>query len=491
LKQVDPEGIQWRISQYKNAGGGQWEPQSRMEMIARQVHQIYQARLFQIQAMDFDDLLLHAVRVLEEHPSVAETWSRRLRYIHVDEYQDTNAVQYRLVRLLSQTHRNVCVVGDADQAIYRWRGADVRNILQFEADFPDATVIKLEQNYRSTGTILEAANAVIAHNTRRKEKRLWSTRGPGRPILVYEALDQRDEAMYVAGAIKDHVAAGGALNDCAVLYRVGAQSRPVEEALLQHGIPYRIVGGLTFYDRKEIRDLLAYLRLIANPRDEVSLLRIINVPKRGLGEGSVERLLQFARQEGISLLEAMGRAQEADLPAKARESAVEFAQMIEELRLWQEGMSVTEFVKEVLHQTGYRTLFDERKREDRSRLENLDEFLSVTDHFDRRRGGGLVEFLAEVALLSDVDKQRRDHRDAVTLMTLHAAKGLEFPVVFMIGMEEGLFPHERSMDDPEGIEEERNLCYVGITRAMDELHLVYCAERTIYGQTTGREPSRF
>ncbi|MCL6549199.1 MAG: ATP-binding domain-containing protein, partial [Alicyclobacillus sp.] len=379
-----------------------------------------------------------------------------------------------------------------DQAIYAWRGADITNILHFERDYPDACVITLETNYRSTQTILEAANAVIRHNTRRKEKNLRSVRGSGQPVVICELTAGEDESRFVAEQIQAHVADGGSYGDCAVLYRVSAQSRAVEEALIQRAIPYTIVGGLTFYDRREIKDILAYLRVLANPQDEISLLRIVNTPKRGLGEQSIGRLLDFAHGEGITLWEALARGAEAGLPERAAEAALAFHSMLEELRLWMEGMPVSEFLAEVLHATGYRAMYaDSGKAEDRQRLENIDELFSVTKAFDERRSGSLLEFLAEVSLMSEIDKEKGKGRDAVRLMTLHASKGLEFPVVFLIGMEEGVFPHARSMDDEHGVEEERNLCYVGITRAKDRLYLSWCTERTLFGQAAMREPSRF
>jgi DNA helicase-2/ATP-dependent DNA helicase PcrA len=498
IKKFDVHSILAFISKWKNElkgprqVGAAKSSSSLAEAVAKDVYELYQSRLYGANAMDFDDLIGNTVRLLEEHPDVRQTYQDKFRYIHVDEYQDTNHAQYRLAHLLAGKYRNICVVGDSDQAIYAWRGADIRNILNFERDYPDAKVITLETNYRSTEIILEAANAVIRNNKMRKEKNLRSVRGRGEPILVVTVLDSEDEARYVAEQIQQHVADGGNYGDCAVLYRANAQSRAIEEALMGMAIPYTVVGGLTFYDRREIKDVLAYLRVLANPQDEISLLRIINTPKRGLGEQTVSKLLEYAHEQGMTLFEALNCGREAGLSDKAAEAAKTFYDTMSELMLWMEGMPVSEFLAEVLHATGYRAMYAESsKKEDQQRAENIDELFSVTRSFDRRRQGTLLEFLAEVSLLSDVDKERGKPENAVKLMTLHASKGLEFPVVFMIGMEEGLFPHVRSVDDERGIEEERNLCYVGITRAKDRLHMTWCMERTLFGQTSVKEPSRF
>ncbi|MCL6632194.1 MAG: UvrD-helicase domain-containing protein [Alicyclobacillus herbarius] len=498
LKKFDSRAVQAVISQWKNAlvRPGQAVPKKRArsqaEAVAADVFEIYQDRLFAAGAMDFDDLIGNTVHLLRQHADVREKYQDKFRYIHVDEYQDTNHAQYQLVRLFAEKYRNICVVGDSDQAIYAWRGADIRNILEFERDYPDATVITLETNYRSTAMILDTANALIRNNRRRKEKTLRSVHGQGDPVVVCALTDGEDEARYVADQILAHVQNGGQYGDCAVLYRANAQSRAIEEALMGQAIPYTIVGGLTFYDRREIKDIFAYLRVLTNPRDEISLLRIINKPRRGLGEQTVGKLLEFAHQEGMTLLEALPHGRTAGLSEAAAEAAKELYDTLQELMLWMEGMPVSEYLAEVLHATGYRKMYEESgKTEDQQRLENIDELFTVTRSFDRRRQGTLLEFLAEVSLLSDVDKEKGKPDNSVRLMTLHASKGLEFPVVFMIGLEEGVFPHTRSLDTDEGIEEERNLCYVGITRAMRKLHITYCTERTLFGQTTLREPSRF
>jgi DNA helicase-2/ATP-dependent DNA helicase PcrA len=498
IKKFDVYSIQAHISKWKNElkgpkqVGAIKESAGLSEAIAKDVYELYQNRLYAANAMDFDDLIVNTVRLLEQFDDVRALYQDKFRYIHVDEYQDTNHAQYRFAQLLAGKYRNLCVVGDSDQAIYAWRGADIRNILNFERDYPDATVITLETNYRSTEIILEAANAVIRNNKMRKEKNLKSVRGRGEPIVVCALTDGEDEARYVAEQIQQHVSEGGSCGDCAVLYRANAQSRAVEEALMGMAIPYTIVGGLTFYDRREIKDVFAYLRVLANPKDEISLLRIINTPKRGLGDQAVGKLLDYAHAEDLTLLEALNCGKQAELTDKQAEAAKQLYDTLQELMLWMEGMPVTDFLAEVLHATGYRAMYAESsKTEDQQRAENIDELFSVTKSFDRRRQGTLLEFLAEVSLLSDVDKEKGKSSEAVKLMTLHASKGLEFPVVFMIGMEEGIFPHSRSVDDDRGIEEERNLCYVGITRAQDKLHMTYCMERTLFGQASYKEPSRF
>ena len=497
LKKFDSYSVLASISRWKNelleSAPKGLKKTSLMDSVAADVFSVYQKRLRHANAMDFDDLIGHTVRLLENDEAVRQKYQEKFEYIHVDEYQDTNHAQYRLVRLLADKHRNLCVVGDSDQAIYAWRGADIENILRFERDYPEANVITLETNYRSTKLILDAANGVIRNNERRKEKNLVSVHGIGQPIKVVALSGASDEAKFVATEIASYVEEGNSPADCAVLYRANAQSRAVEEALLERAIPYTIVGGLTFYDRREIKDVFAYLKVLANPQDEISLLRIINTPKRGIGASSVTKLLDFAHEENITLYEALGRAREANLPEKGAESARLFFELLEELHAWMEGMPVTEFVGEVLHATGYEAMYREsNKSEDQQRLENISELFTVTQSFDRRRGGSLLEFLAEVSLLSDVDKEKGKNRESVKLMTLHASKGLEFKAVFIIGLEEGIFPHARSLEEAEsGVEEERNLCYVGITRAMQSLYLTYCQERTLYGASSMRDPSRF
>jgi len=497
LKKFDVYQIHATISNWKNElrlapAGSLKGAKSLLDSVTADVYEVYEKRLFGANAMDFDDLIRNTVRLLTEHADLCDKYQSKFKYIHVDEYQDTNHAQYQLIKLLAHRNRNLCVVGDSDQAIYAWRGADIQNILDFEKDYTDCQVVTLETNYRSTQVILEAANAVIANNLRRKEKNLRSVRGRGDPIVVCTLTDSEDEARYVAENIQTHVQNGGSCGDCAVLYRANAQSRALEEAFMQRAIPYTIVGGLTFYDRREIKDVFSYLRVLANPRDEISLLRVINTPKRGLGSQTVGRLLDFAHAQEMTLLEALGRGEEVLLTEKVRSEARRFHDAMQELTLWLEGTSVSEFLAEVLHATGYRKMYEDRgKKDDLQRIENIDELFSVTQSFDRRRHGSLLEFLAEVSLLSDMDKEQGKDQQAVRLMTLHSSKGLEFPMVFLVGMEEGVFPHARSINDEAGIEEERNLCYVGITRAKDALHLTHCTERTLYGQVMLRDPSRF
>ncbi|MCX7571546.1 DNA helicase PcrA [Tumebacillus sp. DT12] len=496
IKKFDPNQIQWRISAAKNElmspdDFAKTAGKKLSDIAAAQVYRVYQRRLQDFNAMDFDDLIMKTVELFEYHQEVLEKYQDKFVYIHVDEYQDTNRAQYKLVKLLAQKYRNLCVVGDGDQAIYAWRGADISNILNFEKDYPEATTIKLEQNYRSTSTILDAANAVIRHNTMRKDKDLWSAKGQGEKITVYTALDQEDEAQYIVQQVKNHVANGGKYGDCTVLYRANAMSRVIEEAFLGAAIPYKMLGGYTFYDRREIKDVMAYLKCLSNPQDEISLLRIINTPKRSIGNGTISKLLDFAHDRDLTLLEAMGFPDENGLPAKTAATCKEFHDMMKYLHVCQEGLSVSEYLEEVLTKTKYRDVYRTGKEEDNMRLENIEEMFSITKSFDRRRRGSVHDFLSEVSLLSDNDKEKGDEGEAVMMMTMHASKGLEFPTVFIIGCEETIFPHMRSMDDIRGIEEERNLAYVGITRAKEKLHLLHCAERTIFGNTTRNDPSRF
>lgn len=460
------------------------------ELVAR-VYRIYQERLQANNAVDFDDLLMLTVRLFQEHPEVLARWRDRFQHILVDEYQDTNHAQYVLVNLLAAQHKNLFVVGDPDQSIYGWRGADITNILNFERDYPDAKVIKLEQNYRSTARILNAANSVIRHNAARKEKRLWTARGDGPPLVVYCGADEKAEAHFVADRVRELVRSEGrSYREFAVLYRTHAQSRALEEVLLREGIPYVIVGGLRFYERKEIKDVMAYLRVVANPADSLSLVRIINTPRRGIGKVSVQRLFNYARETGLTPVAALAHAE--SIPGLTRKVATKMKRLGEILgELAAHEGPVTELVRMVYDRTGYwQELVNEGTVEAETRMENLLEFLTVTHAFDTSTGGTLDEFLAELALLTDID--RYDERaDAVTLMTLHSAKGLEFPVVFLVGMEESIFPHARALYEPHELEEERRLCYVGITRAQERLYLTYCTQRMLYGRYCENEPSRF
>ena len=451
----------------------------------------YEKRMKELNALDFDDLLLKTLILLAEHPPVLEVYRRRFRYVLVDEYQDTNRTQYELLRLLTAESRNLCVVGDDDQSIYGWRGADIRNILEFENDYPDAVVIKLEQNYRSTGNILDAANQVIAHNEGRKDKTLWTEHGAGEKINLYCAQDERDEAAWIIRRILDLKQSGVKLGDTALLYRTNAQSRIPEELLMQSGIPYRVFGGQKFYERKEIKDILAYLRVIANPADDISLTRIINVPKRSIGDTTVQTITEYARRMGIPLYAALAMLPE-DMNSRARNSLSEFFRMMTMLSAMKENMQLEAFVDELIRITG---LEEQYRKEDTdeamSRIENIQEFRgSIHEFVQLGEDQTLENYLENVALVTDLD--RADDRSGyVTLMTLHSAKGLEFDYVFIPGMEEGIFPSMRSMEEDNRLEEERRLMYVGITRARKQLFLTRASERMLYNQYGHNPPSRF
>jgi len=458
------------------------------------VYYLYQRLLKENNAFDFDDLIMRTVELLKKHKRACERYQERFHHVLVDEYQDINHAQYQLTRILAGKYKNLCVVGDDDQSIYGWRGANVKIILDFEKDFPSATTIKLEQNYRSTQKILECANEVICKNKGRAGKRLWTNNPTGDNIICYEAVSEHEEAQFVANTIAEAAAnEGRRWSDFSVLYRTNAQSRVVEEALLNLGIPYRIVGGLRFYDRKEIKDFVAYLRVILNHRDSVSLRRIINTPTRGIGDKTVAALDRFAHQENISLYEALQRVGEyEDIPRAGKEAAQDFAEMMESLAKAAETAGLMQLANEVLERTRYiETLLAEGTAEAAARAENLKEFVSLAKEFEEAgEGRGLAEFLEHISLLSDID-EAGDVGNQVTLMTLHSAKGLEFPIVFILGLEEGIFPHQRCMDEPEQIEEERRLCYVGMTRAQEKLFLTYAYRRTVFGNTEERIPSRF
>jgi DNA helicase II / ATP-dependent DNA helicase PcrA len=463
----------------------------REEVIAK-LYAAYQRRLDECNALDFDDLLARAVQLFREHPPVLSEYQDRFRHILVDEYQDTNHAQYTLLGLLGSRHRNVCVVGDDDQAIYRWRGADVRNILEFERDYPDARVVKLEQNYRSTHRILDVASAVIHRNPHRHIKALWTENEEGESVTLFEAFDGYDEARYVADLIGAHRNAGGRAGEIAVLYRTNAQSRQFEELFLRQAIPYQIVGGLRFYERAEIKDTLAYLRLAYNPADEASLRRVINVPRRGVGEGTLRRLEVWARDAGVTLWVALGRAEEAGVSRSIAPALTEFAALVHRLAQFAGDHSAQEVVLRATEVTGYRRMLEaEGTDEAYARLENLDELAAVAQEVEVTTGEETLEaFLQHLALITDVDTFQ-ERSDRVTLMTLHSAKGLEFPIVVLAGLEEGLFPHVRSMEEEAGIEEERRLCYVGMTRAQRRLVLTYARQRAAFGTSRPSLPSRF
>ncbi len=411
----------------------------------------------------------------------------------VDEYQDTNHAQYRLVRALCAAHGNLCVVGDSDQSIYSWRGADVRNILDFERDFANAEVIRLEQNYRSTQRILDAANGVIGHNRERQPKRLWSELGAGEHVRIVECDDEQAEARYVVGQIAQLLQEGHSASEVAVFYRTNAQSRVIEDVLRRHDLPYQVVGGLRFYDRAEVKDALAYLQVLVNPNDALSLRRIVNAPRRGIGDTTVSRLIQYAEAFGVTLREALRNADEALPNAAARKAVGAFSAVLDELEAKAATASVAELLDQVLDDTGYRdALRAERTIEARGRLENLDELVGVAREFVARDDapGTIEAFLQELSLVSDADEDEHTERSLVTLMTLHTAKGLEFPVVFLVGMEDGVFPHQRSIEEA-NIEEERRLCYVGMTRARERLTLIYCRSRMLFGGRNSNAPSMF
>lgn len=499
-KKYDPRAILGAISSAKNELIGPEEfaknAGGHMDQIVADVYEMYQKRLRKNQALDFDDLIMTTIQLFQRVPEVLTFYQRKFQYIHVDEYQDTNRAQYMLVKLLAQRFQNLCVVGDSDQSIYRWRGADIANILSFEKDYPRTEVILLEQNYRSTKRILFAANEVIKNNLNRRPKNLWTENAEGNKIYYYRADSEQSEAQFVAGKIKEAVDSGKRkYSDFAILYRTNAQSRVMEEVLLKSNIEYSIVGGIKFYDRKEIKDTLAYLRLIANPDDDISLARVINVPKRGVGSSSVDKIANFADMHDMSMFQALGSIELIGLSPKITKACREFYDLINNYTHMQEYLSVTELVEEVLEKTGYYDMLKaEKSIEAQSRLENLDEFLSVTKNFEEgNEDKSLIAFLTDLALVADIDKLDEDGKqvDTVVLMTLHSAKGLEFPVVFLLGLEEGVFPHSRSLMEEAEMEEERRLAYVGITRAEEELFLTNAQMRTLFGRTNMNPPSRF
>lgn len=510
-KRYEPKAVLAHISGCKNvlmsATQAQDKSTNPFEKVAASVYAEYERRLKMNHSLDFDDLILKTIHLFRESPEVLTFYQNKFHYVHVDEYQDTNHAQYVLVSMLSEKRKNLCVVGDSDQSIYGWRGADIQNILQFERDYPTALVIRLEQNYRSTKRILAIANDVIRNNFDRKEKNLWTAGEEGEKAVLFHASDERAEAAFVAGQIDSAVREGGKYSDCAVLYRTNAQSRVVEELFLQRGIPYRIFGGLRFYDRKEIRDVLGYLRLLVNPADDVSLIRIINVPKRGVGEGTIAKLQAHANRYGLSLFDALHQADQAGISARFVKPMAEFVSLVDSLIKMKSFLNLTELTTELLKRSGYRHALEaERSLEAAARLENLEEFLSLTMEFDRQyaleqadatsMNGALELFLTDVALVADTDLNAgkpatKASSDEVVLMTLHSAKGLEFPTVFLVGLEEGIFPHKRTLSEPGEMEEERRLCYVGVTRAMRKLFMTTCSIRSIFGETRAAMPSRF
>ncbi|KAF1677313.1 DNA helicase PcrA [Bacillus mexicanus] len=502
-KKFDPRSILGTISSAKNeltepeefskVAGGYYD------QVVSDVYTDYQKKLLKNQSLDFDDLIMTTIKLFDRVPEVLEFYQRKFQYIHVDEYQDTNRAQYMLVKQLAERFQNLCVVGDSDQSIYRWRGADIANILSFEKDYPNASVILLEQNYRSTKRILRAANEVIKNNSNRKPKNLWTENDDGIKISYYRGDNEFGEGQFVAGKIHQLYSSGKRkLSEIAILYRTNAQSRVIEETLLKSGLNYNIVGGTKFYDRKEIKDILAYLRLVSNPDDDISFTRIVNVPKRGVGATSLEKIASYAAMNGLSFFQAIQQVDFIGVSAKAANALDSFRQMVENLTNMQDYLSITELTEEILDKTEYREMLKtEKSIEAQSRLENIDEFLSVTKNFEQKsEDKTLVAFLTDLALIADIDQldQKEEEsggKDAVTLMTLHAAKGLEFPVVFLMGLEEGVFPHSRSLMEEAEMEEERRLAYVGITRAEQELYLTNAKMRTLFGRTNMNPESRF
>ena len=458
------------------------------------VYEYYERELRKNNALDFDDLLLVAVKLLQSNVAVLDKYSKRFKYVMIDEYQDTNHAQYLLAYLLSSHWKNIAVVGDADQSIYAWRGADIQNILDFEKDYPNCTSIKLEQNYRSTKIILDAANAVIDNNEGRPEKNLWTDKVEGAKIQHFTAQSEHEEAAFIGDTIvKKHDIHGVPYGDMAILYRTNAQSRVLEEALIKRALPYTMVGGTKFYDRKEIKDVLAYLRVLYNPFDDLSLLRIINVPKRSIGATTVSKLQDYARENGTSLFMTLTQLHLVDtIKGKTKEKLEEFGILIFTLVAEMDDKSVLDILEAILDRTGYLAQLEESTDpQDQARAENIGELLSVAKDFQDTNPTGTVEdFLEQVALVNDVDSFEQEE-SKVTLMTLHAAKGLEFPIVFLGGLEEGLFPHSRTLMNPEEIEEERRLAYVGITRAEKELYISNATTRTVFGRTSSYLPSRF
>jgi DNA helicase II / ATP-dependent DNA helicase PcrA len=497
-KKFAPRAILARISAAKEklVAPEQWGEHfvGPFEDVAGKVYPVYQEKLRENNALDFDDLLTEAVRLLQQRSDVLERLQDRYRYILVDEYQDVNHVQYMFLKLLAAKRRNLCVVGDDDQSVYGWRGADVGLILQFEQDYPDARVLKLEQNYRSTKTILAAAYGVVRHNRGRKDKKLWTDNQEGIPLTRRDAENEQEEAVWLAKIVRDEVTAKRRKwGDYAVLYRTNAQSRVLEDTLRNWYVPYRIVGGVRFYERKEIKDVLSYLRLINNPADSVSLRRVLNVPARGIGATSLSAIEEEMNRSGRTLWEVLSHIDTlSTLQARTRAKIAEFATLIAGLRAERETLTVTEMTQRVLDRSGYRrALEEENTLESQTRLENVGELLTVTTEFEAQTDQPTLSgFLEQVSLVSDIDSLDAG-ADAVTLMTLHAAKGLEFPIVFLVGMEECVFPHIRSMASDSELEEERRLCYVGITRAKEELYLSAANRRTVFGNISYNPPSRF
>ena len=498
VKKVTPRAVLSHISNAKNQLLGpsnymQYANDYFSEKVA-QIFPKYQRILQQNNALDFDDIIMKTVELFQQFPEVLDSYQEKFKFISVDEYQDTNKAQYILIKLLAEKYQNVSVIGDADQSIYSWRGATIQNILDFEKDYKDTKVVLLEQNYRSTQIILDASNTMIQKNEKRKEKRLWTDREGGQKIKHWLADNERHEGELVAHEIEKLLIGSEApkYNDFVVLYRTNAQSRIFEEVFLRHGIPYRIIGGIRFYQRKEIKDILAYLRVIQNPNDSVSLLRIVNVPARKIGAKTLEAVHEFAMRNDISLFKAMMLANDIpELSGSKSEEFLKFVEIIKELQSLNTEFQASGMIKQVLDKTGYKKFVDDNTVEGEARLENIAELVSVASKYDKLEpASSLSIFLEEVSLIADTDSMK-DEDNAVTLMTVHSAKGLEFPYVFIAGLEEGIFPHNRSLLDRQELEEERRLMYVAMTRAMDSLYLLHARERTLYGESRTNAPSQF
>lgn len=464
----------------------------RMSIIAK-IYYRYHTKLRKNNAVDFDDIILNTVKILSENPDVLSKYQDKFRYILVDEYQDTNNSQYLLINLLAQANRNLCVVGDDDQSIYKFRGANIGNILNFEDDYSDVQKITLDQNYRSTQNILDAANSVISNNKGRMGKSLWTSNGDGNKVFVYTGTNEYDEARYIARQIKKHFDEQGSFSDCAILYRTNAQSRVIEEMLMRESVPYKVLSGLRFYDRKEIKDIIAYLRVVYNPNDDVSLARIINEPKRKIGNATLEKARNIAREKETSLYDVISHADDYPEFKTAIKKLLGFSEIIQSLIKLKDTVTIEDLTGRILNDTGYMpALVMEDTTESKTRIENLGEFISVITEFEKNEetGNTLGEFLENISLVSDIDGYD-ENEDSAVLMTIHSAKGLEFPIVFLSGLEEGLFPGMRSMESDDDIEEERRLCYVAITRAKEQLYITKTISRTIHGKTMPTTASRF
>ncbi|GGB10640.1 DNA helicase PcrA [Macrococcus hajekii] len=496
-KRYEPRSLLAQISNLKNElkspEDAENEANDFMSQVVAKTYKRYQSILLKNHALDFDDLIMTTIKLFERVPEALSYYQNKFQYIHVDEYQDTNRAQYLLVKMLAEKFENICVVGDSDQSIYGWRGADIYNILSFEEDYANARTIFLERNYRSTKNILHAANEVIRNNSERKPKALWTESDDGSKIKYFKAQSERHEAEYIISEIQNKQREGYRLDDMAILYRTNAQSRVLEETLLKSNISYTMVGGTKFYDRKEIKDILSYLRLIANSNEDISFTRVINTPKRGVGPGALDKIAAYATMNGISYFDALGEVDFIGLPKKTTEALVQFYDMMDGFMKQQEFLSITELTEQIMEKTGYMDMLkSDRSLESQSRIENLEEFLSVPKDYEKNtpiEEQSLVNFLTDLSLVSDVD--HADLEAGITLMTIHSAKGLEFKVVFIAGLEESIFPHSRSLSEEREMEEERRLMYVAITRAEEHLHMTHADSRTLFGRSQSNRRSRF